>query len=123
MNCGFKSLLILGLTMVSSLSQAQTLITIKAFSNPIDVSSYYLGIEAKATTQFSCAGTNTTELRFKTGYHINSEANPGAGRSNQAFIMISEVISAAKNGYPIEIVTATYTANACEVTKYFIHVQ
>ena len=116
-----------------SYTYAQTLITVKAFSNPYMTSSapWEYVIDAKTTAPFSCSGTNTSAIRFRTGFVQSWDAPVGTpigsyqGAGNANFIMLSEVISAAKNIKTIELVNRSYNAGqlVCEVTRFAVRVQ
>jgi len=124
-----KSLTCAALLCLSGQVAAQTLVTLVSFTNPYPSSgpgtSLYV-IDAKTATPFTCGATSTTSIRFKSGFEAGwdhaDDNYEGAG--NASFIMLAEVISAAKNGYPIELATLIYNSDflTCDVTKYFIHV-
>ena len=106
----------------TSNSHAQTLITVKAYSNPFyesaaSVSSMVL--EAKTVVPITCGSTSTSTIKFV----LNSGSYDQSG--NLHFILVSEIINAVRNEYPIEISQANYNTNisACMVGRWFIHIQ
>ena len=82
------------------------------------------GIDVKAEAAINCNGTTTSNIRIW-GDATNSQLTE-AMAANASFLDLSEVISAAKNGYLVETAgTPAFNESkgGCNVYEYFIHIQ
>ena len=121
------------LILLSAQSNAQIIsVTLKSFSNPfLDSNTEYV-MDANTTASFSCNPGGgppiVNSLRFRSNVSISLDQSTGSqvGSGNASFIMFSEVISAAKNGYLIDLnmnLGVTYTGGKCTVTYFFVRLQ
>lgn len=113
--------LLLGFLSFHGAAFAQSTFTISAFNQPQKVTeccgTEYWYMKVKPTT--AIFGCTVITLRITGTIPTAAADKLVAAMNNAQFLMASEVISAAKNAYPIDVVAR----NSCDITDYYIQVQ
>jgi len=101
---------------------------IKAYGRPqalsFTSSSNRLGIDVKTEAAINCNGTTTSNIRIWGDTAIPQLTEAMA--ANASFLDLSEIISAAKNGYLVETagtLVFNESKGGCNVYEFFIHIQ
>lgn len=115
-------------TLTSPAMLAGEFFAIKAWGRPqalgFTSASNRLGVDVKAEAPINCNGTITSNIRIW-GDATNSQLSESMA-ANTSFLDISEILSAARNGYLVETAgTPVFNESkgGCNVYEYFIHIQ
>jgi hypothetical protein len=112
-----------------SLFAQSPMVAIKAFS-PFYLNGSNSGVKVKTQTPVTCGGNSVTELVLRVPV-VTSVTGSGSGYgwgygdsnlNNGQFIAVSEIASAAKNGYLIELVSLSWSSPVGYVNDFYIHV-